>query len=86
MENAVFSVTLPVAFSNANEWAGGLYATNSTAGDGAMVNGALVLEAVTPLSRNTVSFFSDWDGAGKINVASGTKAGLTGFYWFALGF
>ncbi|MGH7836189.1 MAG: hypothetical protein ACRETD_03205 [Steroidobacteraceae bacterium] len=86
VENAVFSVTLPVAFSNANEWAGGLYATNSTAGDGAMVNGALVLEAVTPLSRNTVSFFSDWDGAGKINVASGTKAGLTGFYWFALGF
>ena len=86
LENGLFSVTLPIAFSNANEWAGGVYATNNTSGDGALVNSALVLETVTPLGRNSISFFSDWDGAGTIRVASGTKAGLTGFYWIAVGF
>jgi len=86
VENAVFSVTLPIVFNNANEWAGGFYATNSGTGDGALVNSALALETMTPLSRNSISFFSDWDGNGTINIASGTKAGLTGFYWVAVGF
>ncbi|HLW69366.1 MAG TPA: hypothetical protein VKS22_01970 [Candidatus Binataceae bacterium] len=86
VENAVFTVTLPSAFSNANEWAGGFYATNNTAGDGALINSALALETVTPLGRNSISFFSDWDGSGTVAVASGTKAGLTGFYWIAVGF
>lgn len=86
VENAVFSVTLPIAFSNANEWAGGFYTTNNATGDGALVNAALALETVTPLSRNSISFFSDWNGAGTVTVASGTKAGLTGFYWIAVGF
>jgi hypothetical protein len=86
IENATFTVTLPIGFNNANEWAGGFYATNNTSGDGAMVNAALSLEPVTPLGRNSVSVFSDWNGAGTIGVASGTKSGLTGFYWIVVGF
>jgi hypothetical protein len=86
IENATFTVTLPIAFSNANEWAGGFYATNNASGDGALVNAALSLEPVTPLGKNMLSFFSDWNGNGTTTVASGTKAGLTGFYWIAMGF
>jgi hypothetical protein len=86
VENALFTATLPIAFSNANEWTGAVFTTNNTTGDGALVNGSLVLETVTPLSNSAVSFFSDWDGSGKINVAGGTQAGLTGFYWMAVGF
>jgi len=86
VQNAVFSVSLPLSFSNAAEWAGACYASNNPAGKGALVSAGLALEPMTPLGRSALSFFSDWNGNGSIAIASGTKSGLTGFFWAALGF
>lgn len=86
VENELFTISLPVAFSNASEWAVGHYASNNVANRGALVNSALMLEPVTPLGKSTISFFSDWNGQGSVTIAGGTKTGLTGFFWLALGF
>lgn len=86
VENAIFTVSLPAPFNNANEWALGCYASNNTGGHGALVSAALMLEPITPLGKTSISFFSDWNGEGSIALASGTKTGLTGFFWLAVGF
>lgn len=86
VQNAVFSVSLPLTFSNAGEWAAACYTSNNPAGRGALVNAGLALEPITPLGKSALSFFSDWNGAGSIAIAGGTKTGLTGFFWAALGF
>jgi hypothetical protein len=86
VENAMFTVSLPIAFSNASEWAIAHYASNNAASHGALVNSALMLEPVTPLGKSTITFFSDWNGEGSVALAGGTKTGLTGFFWLALGF
>jgi hypothetical protein len=84
--NATFTITLPTSFSNANEFAFAVYTSNNTTGDGALVEASLVLEPITPLGKSSISFFSDWDGSGSIGIANGSKPGLTGFFWMALGF
>jgi hypothetical protein len=84
--NKAFTVTLPLLFVNANELAAGFYASSNAIGLGALAGSALTLETVTPLAKDAITFFSDWNGTGAIRVASGTKAGLTGFFWIALGF
>lgn len=84
--NQAFTVSLPITFPIANELAAAFYASNNTTGLGALAGAALTLEAVTPLMKSAVTFYSDWNGTGAIRLASGTKTGLTGFFWFALGF
>ncbi len=84
--NQSFNVTLPIAFPNANEVALGFYTSNNQLNLGALAGSALTLETITPLAKSTVTFFSDWNGSGSIRVANGTKTGLTGFFWIALGF
>ena len=86
ISNEPLTITLPVPFANANEWACAFYASNNTLSLGALAGSALTLEAITPLGKSAISFFSDWNGSGGIRVASGTKTGLTGFFWLALGF
>lgn len=53
VENASFGVTLPTPFPNANEWAIGCYASNSTAKLGALISSAMMLEPVTPQQELT---------------------------------
>src|SRR5438876_113611 len=47
--NQSFTVTLPVAFAGANEWAAASYTSNNTLALGALAGSALTLEAITPL-------------------------------------
>ena len=88
LSNSVFSVTWPIAFSNACKWATSWWVTNDVnSADLAMVNGIWALETGT-LSKTQGTFCIDWDGAGTIHISNAAtgKQGLSAVGILALGY
>ncbi len=87
IQNTPWNVSFPIAFPSACEWSLSTYATNYFANPGPFKSGMMNLE-VGNLSKSGMTVFTDWDNSATIQVAGagGSPAGLTGFYWVAIGF
>lgn len=85
--NKPFTAPFPIAFPTGCQWVFAQWASNSQSGAGALNNAALGLETLS-FTKTQATFFADWNNSGTINVANSAsgKLGLTGFYWFAIGF
>ncbi len=88
LENALWQVAFPIPFPNACFRIAPFWETNKTTSVGSFESGICVLEAITPYSKTQASFFSDWDGSGKIYIAqqAADGLGLTGIGWVAIGY
>jgi hypothetical protein len=88
LENALWQVTFPIPFPNACFRVMPFWETNKTTSVGSFEGGLCVLEAITPYAKAQASFFSDWDGSGKIYIAqqAADGLGLTGIGWIAIGY
>jgi hypothetical protein len=87
VHNTGYAVSFPLAFPHACEWATSTWASNDFTAPGPFQNGMMSLE-VGGFSTSGMTVFSDWDNNSTIFMAGagGTPAGLTGFYWVALGY
>jgi hypothetical protein len=87
IHNTGYTVSFPLAFPHACEWATSTFASNDFTAPGPFQNGMMSIE-VGGFSTTGMTVFTDWDNAASIIMAGagGSPVGLTGFYWVALGY